>query len=89
MLLPELAVQPGAEGSYVFVVDADDKAQLHPVTIARQLGSEVVIAAGLVGGERVVAKAPRDLKPGTLVTVVNAKPAANPTGDGSSKVAAP
>lgn len=85
VLVPELAVQPGAESSFVYVVDAESKAQLVPVTIARQLAGEVVIASGLKGGEKLVTRAPRDLKPGATVQLAGAKPA----GDGAPKAAAP
>ena len=72
VLVPELAVQPGAEGSYVYRVDAEHKAQLHPVTVARQVGRELVIASGLQGGEQIIARAPRDLNPGTPVQLADA-----------------
>ena len=84
VLVPELAVQPGAEGSFVYVVDADGKAQLNPVKVARQVGPEVVIAEGLRGGEKIIARAPRDLKPGATVQVAGAKP----QGEGAAKKAA-
>lgn len=79
VLVPEIAVQPGADGSFVYVVDGDSKAQLTPVAVARQLDNDVVITAGLRGGERLVARAPRDLKPGATVQLAGAepKPAAN------------
>lgn len=76
VLVPELAVQPGIEGSFVYLVDADNKAQLKTVKVARQVGSEVVIAEGLQGGERIVARAPRDLKPGATVKIADATPKA-------------
>jgi len=75
VLVPELAVQPGAEGSFVYTVGADGKAVLTPVTVARQVGREVVIAEGLKGGEKIIARAPRDLKPGMAVQVAGATPA--------------
>lgn len=93
VLVPELAVQPGADGSFVYVVDAENKAQLTPVTVARQLGSEMVIDKGLKGGEKVIARAPRDLKPGATVQLAGAKPAAESTtpkkGESAAKAAAP
>lgn len=69
VLVPEMAVQPGAEGSFVYVVGDDSKAVLRLVTVERQLGKEVIIASGLQGGEKIIARAPRDLKPGALVQV--------------------
>ncbi len=67
ILVPELAVQPGAAGSYVFLVDAEAKVSLQNVTVARQHGGDVVISAGLKGGETIVARPPRDLSPGMSI----------------------
>ena len=67
VLLPELAVQPGAAGSFVFLIDDTGKVSLRTVTVARQIGRDVVISDGLKGGEKVVAKAPRNLTPGMTV----------------------
>lgn len=92
VLVPELAVQPGADGSFVYVVDAENKARLTPVTVARQLGREVVIAEGLKGSEKVISRAPRDLKPGATVQLAGAKPGAEstaPKGESAAKAAAP
>lgn len=71
VLVPEASVQQGAEGAYVFLIGKDSKVSLRPVTVDRQLRGETVIAKGLQGGESLVARAPRDLKPGTLVTTAN------------------
>jgi len=90
VLVPELAVQPGAEGSFVYVVDAENKAVLNPVTVVRQVGKDVVIGEGLKGGEKLIGRAPRDLKPGATVQVAGAKPAGpKPAGDAATKAAAP
>jgi RND family efflux transporter MFP subunit len=67
VLVPELAVQPGAEGSFVFLVDPESKLVLRNVKTARQVGGDVVIAEGLKGGEKIVARAPRNLSPGMKV----------------------
>lgn len=90
VLVPELAVQPGAEGSFVYVVNADNKAVLNPVTVVRQVGMDVVIGEGLKGGEKLIGRAPRDLKPGATVQVAGAKPAEpKPAGDAAPQAAAP
>lgn len=91
VLVPELAVQPGAEGSFVYRVNDQGKALLTPVKVARQVGSEVVIAEGLKGGEQLIVRAPRDLKPGMAVQVAGAG-AAEPkrrAGDPQPKAATP
>jgi RND family efflux transporter MFP subunit len=64
VLLPEGAVQPGAAGPFVFVVDSAGVVSLRNVVVARQVGTDVVIADGLKPGENVVARPPRNLAPG-------------------------
>jgi multidrug efflux system membrane fusion protein len=67
LLVPEIAVQPGADGSYVFTVDDAGVVAVRNVTVARQVGSDVVIADGLKAGETIVAKPPRGLAPGANI----------------------
>jgi len=54
LVVPSTAVQIGQNGNYVFTVGPDSTAQLKPVTVARQVGGETVIAGGLQQGETVV-----------------------------------
>ncbi|HEY9546837.1 MAG TPA: efflux RND transporter periplasmic adaptor subunit, partial [Solimonas sp.] len=67
LLVPETAVQPGADGQYVFIVGADNKAELRTVNVDRQVGADVVISSGLKRGETIIARAPHNLQPGTEV----------------------
>src|SRR5215475_6478713 len=53
VVVPSTAVQVSQAGNYVFVVK-DGAAKVQPVTVARVLGDESVIATGLQGGETVV-----------------------------------
>jgi membrane fusion protein, multidrug efflux system len=64
--VPSTAVQVSQTGSYVFVV-TDGVANVQPVTVARVLGSESVIASGLKGGEMVVTNGQLLLSNGTKV----------------------
>lgn len=54
LAIPSAAVQMGQRGPYVFVIDADRKALLTPVKVARTAGADSVISEGLKGGEQVV-----------------------------------
>ena len=69
VVVPEGAVQPGQDGSFVYLIDEDNKVRVRPVQIARQLGGEVVIGAGLKGGDRVITEYPQTLQPGATVQV--------------------
>ena len=52
--VPELAVQHGPDGLYVFVVKPDQTAMMQTVTLGYQGEGKVVIASGLQGGEAVI-----------------------------------
>lgn len=77
LVLPELAVHPGQDGSFVYLVK-DGRAQIQNVEVDRQVGELVVIAKGLNGSEDVIAEAPPTLTAGSQVRVRG-------PGDGSGK----
>jgi multidrug efflux pump subunit AcrA (membrane-fusion protein) len=63
------ALQMRVDGPHVAVLDESNAVQLKPVTLGRDLGSRVVVVAGIAGGERLVVN-PRDtLTNGTRVHV--------------------
>jgi multidrug efflux system membrane fusion protein len=66
VVVPSTAVQVSQVGSYVFVVK-DGVANVQPVTVARVLESDSVIASGLAGGETVVTNGQLLLSNGTKV----------------------
>lgn len=69
VVVPATAVQPSQQGPFVYLVTAENTAEMRPVTIDRQQGDEVVIASGLRGGEQVVVGGQLRLTPGAHVTV--------------------
>jgi membrane fusion protein, multidrug efflux system len=75
VVVPAATVQPGQEGSYVFVVKPDDTVDYRPVKIERTEGGDAVVASGLQPGERVATTGFVRLAPGVKVTVENAAPA--------------
>jgi RND family efflux transporter MFP subunit len=68
--LPEAAVQSDRKGNYVYIVDADNKAQRREVTVGQVSDAGVSITGGLNGTERVVASAGAFLSPGQKVKPV-------------------
>ncbi len=65
--VPAKAVNHGSEGSFVWKVDAQDKAQMQSVTVGEPLGNFVRIDKGLAKGERVVTEGVLKLQPGAVV----------------------
>jgi len=69
IVVPSVAVQEGQQGPYVFVVNAEQKVDLRPVTVGRATATETVIASGLKPGETVVTDGHLRLVPGSHITV--------------------
>ncbi len=74
IVVPAQAVQTGQQGQYVFVVKPDLTAESRPVTIARTVESETVVAKGLAPGERVVTDGQLRLYPGAKVELKTSSP---------------
>ena len=66
MVLPETAVQPGQDTAFVYVV-RESKAVMRPVKVARQVGTQIVIAEGISAGDQVVVNVPFALVDGSAV----------------------
>ena len=73
IVLPETAVQPGQDGSFVYLMDENNKVKIQPITVARQLGAEVVIGSGVKPGDRVITDIPQALSPGATVQLAGAE----------------
>jgi multidrug efflux system membrane fusion protein len=69
LTVPAVAVQTGQEGTYVFVVDAQNHARMTPVKVSRTVGEVAVVAGGLSPGMRVVTDGQSRLFPGAEVTI--------------------
>ncbi|HEV7164584.1 MAG TPA: efflux RND transporter periplasmic adaptor subunit [Gammaproteobacteria bacterium] len=66
IVVPQSAVLTGQDGNYVYVVE-DGKAEQQNIKVDRQIGDFAVVSAGLKGGEEVVTRVPRNLRPGMNV----------------------
>lgn len=69
IVVPVAAVQRGPNGTFVYVVDAESKANVRPVTVAQQDDASAVIADGLKADERVITTGFTRLSNGTRVRV--------------------
>lgn len=67
VVIPTEAVQQGPEGSFVFVVDGQSKAQVRKIEVAATQGSLTAIGQGLKAGETVVTDGQLRLVPGAPV----------------------
>lgn len=69
ILVPQRAVQQGAQGSFVWVVDADGKAEFRPVRVGPWHEDQWFIDEGLADGETVVVEGALKLQAGTPIRV--------------------
>ena len=68
-VVPAAALQAGQQGSFVYVVKADQTVESRPVKAGRRLPKEIVIEQGLKAGERVVTDGQLRLVPGARVEI--------------------
>ena len=85
VLVPSQATQISQKGPFVYVIKADDTAELRPVTLGQRQASDVVITSGLSAGERVVLAGHLLVQPGGKVHVDAGTPAAAPSPNGDPK----
>jgi membrane fusion protein, multidrug efflux system len=70
---PSEAVQSGQQGQFVYVVKADNRVEIRPVTTGSASGGSMLIEKGLAPGETVVTDGQMRLFPGAQVRAVDAR----------------
>jgi multidrug efflux system membrane fusion protein len=79
-VIPTVAIQPGQDGQFVYVVKPDNTIELRQTKIARSDGDLSAVGSGLEPGDAVVTEGQQRLKPG--VTVAPAPAATAEAGQG-------
>jgi multidrug efflux system membrane fusion protein len=69
VVVPGAAMQQGASGSYVYVVNADSTVSMRAVTLGPSNGDLISVNKGLAAGERVVVDGADQLRDGAHVVV--------------------
>jgi multidrug efflux system membrane fusion protein len=65
--VPAPVVQRGPDGTYAYVIKADDTVEMRPIKLSQIRDGLAVVASGLAAGERVVVDGQYKLKPGVRV----------------------
>lgn len=73
--VPERAIVQGPNGTFVYVLDDKDVAQVRPVVTAHTSGGRWIIDSGLQAGEQVVVEGVLKVRPNAPVKRVDALPA--------------
>ena len=76
LTVPASVVQRGPNGSYAYVIKPDDTVELRPITVAQISDGQALIDSGLQASERVVTDGQYKLQPGTHVTILTGRAAA-------------
>jgi multidrug efflux system membrane fusion protein len=69
------AVQRGAPGTFVYLINPDSTVSVRPVTLGAGSGERVAVSSGLSPGDRVVIDGADKLRNGAKVTVRESAPA--------------
>jgi membrane fusion protein (multidrug efflux system) len=81
IMVPQRAVLEGPKGKFVYLVNAESKAEARPVEVGDWQGSAWIVTAGLNPGDKVIVDGVMKIGPGAPVTVAAARdagPAGNP-----------
>jgi RND family efflux transporter MFP subunit len=74
-VLPQTAVMSDSKGAYVYIINDRSHVERRAIRVAGTIDSGVIVAAGLIGTERVVTTAAGFLREGEPVTVAPPPPA--------------
>ena len=70
ILIPQQAVSRDSKGNpFVMTVDAENKVQPRPLVIARAIGNQWLVSAGLSFDDRVIVEGIQKVRPGSVVMV--------------------
>jgi multidrug efflux system membrane fusion protein len=75
LLVPEASVHMGNKGSFVYVINAENVAEMRYVNVGQNYQEWVVIYSGLEGNEKIIADGHALLAPGSHVVVSSTLPA--------------
>jgi len=73
LLIPSAALQYGSNGTFVYVIDAEDKVQVRPVKAGPGNSGTTLIEEGVQVGERLVLEGTDRLRDGSKVEIIQAQ----------------
>jgi membrane fusion protein (multidrug efflux system) len=89
LAIPRAAVLSDQRGDYVYVVDAQNKAQVRRIQLGQSTPSTAVVTSGLSEGELVISEGLQRARPGEVVSPGPATPTPQVTPRGASEPAEP
>jgi multidrug efflux system membrane fusion protein len=89
LTVPAGAVQQGQEGFYAYVVKPDNTVEARAITVGQTSNGQALIDSGLAANERVVVDGQYKLQPGSHVTILHGKAAAEAAAQSAQQIAIP
>ena len=74
VLVPQRAVLEGPKGKFVYVVNAESKAEPRPVELGAWQGDAWIVTAGLNAGDKVIVDGVMKIGPGAPVAIAELQP---------------
>ncbi|HWN51040.1 MAG TPA: efflux RND transporter periplasmic adaptor subunit [Xanthobacteraceae bacterium] len=78
LAIPRAAVLSDQQGDYVYIVDAENKAQIRRIQLGQSTPSTAVVTNGLAEGELVISEGLQRVRPGQAVSAGPATPPVQP-----------
>lgn len=66
--IPAKALMQGAQGTFVYAVDDKSLAQIRPIKLGREIGTDIVVTEGLKNGDRIITEGTIKVRPNAPVT---------------------
>jgi membrane fusion protein, multidrug efflux system len=69
--VPRKAVMSSAQGSFIWIVNGEQKVEFRPVQLGRSMGNNIVVTEGLAPGDRYIVEGVLKVQPGIQVSAVS------------------
>lgn len=89
LTVPAGAVQHGQQGFYAYVIKPDNTVEPRTITVGQTSNGQALIDSGLAANERVVVDGQYKLQPGSHVTILHGKAAAEAAAQNAQQIAIP
>lgn len=89
LTVPAGAVQHGQQGFYAYVIKPDNTVEPRTITVGQTSNGQALIDNGLAANERVVVDGQYKLQPGSHVTILHGKAAAEAAAQSAQQIAIP
>lgn len=89
LTVPAGAVQQGQQGFYAYVIKPDDTVEARTIMVGQTSNGQALIDSGLAANEQVVVDGQYKLQPGSHVTILHGKAAAEAAAQSAQQIAIP